>query len=70
MTIRPIIRGMDITKAVYEDPALDDEMDDELEESEEDAAIALAIGSDDPEQVEAFKLAVRLCMKNYTPEDA
>lgn len=55
---------------MYEDPEMDelDELDDEEageEESEEDAAIALALGSEDPDQIEAFKTAVRLCMQSY-----
>jgi hypothetical protein len=62
--------NMDITKAPsgYEDgdmSELEDESEDseETDTSDEDAAISVAIGSDDPDRIEAFKEALELCAK-------
>jgi hypothetical protein len=59
---------MDITTARYDDT--DDELEDEAEadeeeETDEDAAISLALGTSDPDRIESFRDAVRLCMKSY-----
>lgn len=54
---------MDITKALYSDESSDEDTEDTG--SNEDAAISLALDTDDEERIQNFKDAVRACLKNY-----
>lgn len=61
---------MDITKAASgmdgaPEPPEDAELEGDEEESDEDADISVAIGSDDPERIAAFRDAVRACVAKY-----
>ena len=66
---------MDLTKVSYDAPLEEDdtEPDADLDDEEavagdyaedEEAAISLAIGSDDPDRIESFRDAVKACLRN------